>query len=173
MNKAFILLVTLMGYLFVADDSQAATITQDLGVIQQGTHFQATVNYYPDPWFDHTYSFTVPKNEGTGVAAINARFAGSTGIKFTLVEIWDGVKNWALTAVNPANDSSYFYGHFQGLECISCILNVQGRITAPHSATYNGNWTIIEPAAVPVPGSIWLFGSALVGLLSINRRGKR
>jgi probable HAF family extracellular repeat protein len=38
-----------------------------------------------------------------------------------------------------------------------------------HQGTVHGAF-VLTPAAVPVPGAVWLFGSALAGLLGVTRR---
>lgn len=168
MNKAFILFLLLTANLFAADESKAANITQDLGVIQQGTMFEAK---HQSEWFQDTYTFSVLPNQGTGAAAINAHFVGSSGIKFGLVQIWDGAKYWAMESINTLTHSSFF-GKFVGLTCTNCKLIVEGHSYGADVTAYNGNWTIVnDVAAVPVPSAIWLFGSALVGLIRLNRRG--
>ncbi len=39
-------------------------------------------------------------------------------------------------------------------------------------ANYSGNLAIQGASAVPVPAALWLFGSALVGLMGVSGRKK-
>ncbi len=68
---------------------------------------------------------------------------------------------YALSGANPAAYNIAFSGNGVGTVCgtLDCVNNGG-----------NGGG---GPAAVPVPTSIWLFGSALVGLLGVNRRQLR
>lgn len=163
MKPIFLLLM-----LFVSCSGHAETINLDM--IRQGGTFEATHSYEPNPWFSDSYKFSVIPNNGVGVAAINARFQGSNGIKFTLVEIWDGLKRWSLNTVNPANGSSYFVGHWIG-QCTDCTMTVEGRVIGGGNASYTGNWTVVNDVApVPLPAAFWLFGFGVVGLLVRGRK---
>jgi hypothetical protein len=165
------LIAIILAFGALAKQSHAAGITQDLGIIKQGSTFQATHNYYPDPWFQDTYTLTILPNSGVGNAAIAARIPTSSGIKFTHGTINDGVKDWLLTTTNPAEGPTTIHGSFYGLSCITCIMTIEGRVISPDRASYTGNWQIIETnaSAVPLPGAVWLFGFGITLIIGMSK----
>jgi hypothetical protein len=69
---------------------------------------------------------------------------------------WSGAEN----ATNPRN-AWYFY-------------NVLGNQGFTNKGVQFHAWAVSpgQVAAVPVPGAVWIFGTGLVGLLSLKRRGQ-
>lgn len=52
----------------------------------------------------------------------------------------------------------------------ACMAGEQTGTSMMAATPLSLNITSVTPAAVPVPGAVWLFGSALMGLLGVNRR---
>lgn len=47
------------------------------------------------------------------------------------------------------------------------VLEVRGNVVGASGGSYSG---VLNIAAVPIPGAVWLFGSALAGLVSVRRK---
>ncbi|NOT86460.1 MAG: hypothetical protein HOP02_17140, partial [Methylococcaceae bacterium] len=52
------------------------------------------------------------------------------------------------------------------------IFSVTGTVSAVE-ASYSGNIQLSGASSVPVPAAVWLFGSALVGLMGVSGRKKK
>ena len=81
-----------------------------------------------------------------------------------------------------ANSSVFTYSGFDHTKAISIIADElapgpAGWVSFPGSPVATGQpvwnyWTNLSVTAVPVPATVWLFGSGLIGLIGIARRKK-
>ena len=76
----------------------------------------------------------------------------------TVIDGWTTViaPGSSVSVISPSNLGAGTY-----------VLEVRGNVTGAAGGSYAG---VLNVAAVPVPATLWLFGSALGGLVSIRRR---
>jgi hypothetical protein len=189
MNKIFKL--TLLGVLWIslfAPNVGAATVyvgiddSLDLSVIV-GFQFDITGDQVYTP---ASFNTTVTDVDGSGLGGAIGLFGGSL----------DG---WTIYPTADGGGPQGFYGtdnYFTGVktnlvEGIIMSVDSPGAMTLDNwvlssdedmSGHYQGSWTVEEStilgdktmytmtAGVPIPGAIWLLGSALIGLLGIKRK---
>jgi hypothetical protein len=110
--------------------------------------------------FTHDYNFTSSDASSIFFAQVNQLPAD--GINFTSI-LFDGVSmNFnALTNIWSGNGTSTLAHNIQ-------LMGSQVIEGAQYSLTANASDG--SPSAVPVPAAIWLFGSALAGLLGVTTR---
>ena len=56
--------------------------------------------------------------------------------------------------------------------CYDFVVNVNGAGQVLDACSNQGLGTFTGPSAVPVPAAIWLFGTALIGLIGVGKRKK-
>lgn len=66
------------------------------------------------------------------------------------------------------------FGHTMSFPTSGAVFNLPEGFTinSADGAIVNNQWIDPRPAVVPIPAAVWLFGSGLVGLAGIARRGK-
>ncbi|MCQ8105771.1 hypothetical protein NP590_16800 [Methylomonas sp. SURF-2] len=123
-----------------------------------------------------------PSNVGTTgayLAAVNSKIAAEgenpdvasldpvNGVAFydTKVKGWDGAFLPGVPTKNGAGDYEFIWA-------TNPFADGKNQFTSLGKFTLglDGTLTFSNVAAVPVPGALWLFGSALVGLLGVSRR---
>lgn len=145
----------------------------------------------PIPWSDQVVVFAdAGDNLGATVApdnpinmAFNNSIQGSDVLATFTLNRFSGFQNFSLTFAQGAvdlltiNQSDFTVSNLNGT--YQLVLNALG--TGNFTATMGGNvlanassftFRVDTPAAVPVPAAVWLFGSALVGLVTVGRRRK-
>jgi hypothetical protein len=96
-----------------------------------------------------SFSFTLPNSTYGNLPASDILFLDAAG--------------------NTLFDLAYFQGNpLANVSLPTSVLGVKDILLA--SGTFYDN---INVTAVPVPGAIWLFGSALMGFMGVSRRNKR
>lgn len=126
--------------------------------LEYATTDPADSNGFPGPWDPVSSFFTGVDQVSAG--AIDGLFVGSFGgvsgdapiarLNFTL---GTGVSNSVITLAEAAVGGQWA---------------TDGGNPTTFTNTYNG--AVVNPAAVPVPAAIWLFGSGLAGLAGVARR---
>jgi hypothetical protein len=146
--------------------------------------FAATYNLIPNPistsapfsagpvngQFSDTFKFRVVPNSGGSTSLTNIGFDLRGGIINDFKAVINGTINLVLerTTVNGGAVLSVLSQTFGALDAnIEHSLVVSGNAV---NASYGGNIAIKQVGAVPVPGAVWLFGSALVGLFGVGKR---
>ena len=145
----------------------ASTYNLDL-VNPQTVHYGA-----PNVNFNDTFTFTIASGDVAAAAAIKL------DISFGNLSVW-GISNFLATSNSPAltfsatlDNANATIGYHSGLLTAgSYSFDVTGTTTGLNGGTYTAGFTNLSAnaSAVPVPGAIWLFGSALFGFASLNRR---
>ncbi|NOT84414.1 MAG: hypothetical protein HOP02_06430 [Methylococcaceae bacterium] len=121
--------------------------------------------------FSDDWNFTVGPNSG-GAANVTITGIGSLNLS-DLNAVILGAGNFSLLFSNVNNQllGLNFGALDPGNYTLQVTGNTFGSTTDSHS--YSGNLSISNGvAAVPVPGAVWLFGSAIVGLIGISKRKK-
>lgn len=120
--------------------------------------------------FSDDWNFTVGPNTGgaanvtiTGIGSLNlsdlkASILGAGDLKLLFSNVSNELLGLSFGILNPGSYTLQVTG------------NTFGSTTDSHS--YSGNLSIGNVAAVPVPAAVWLFGSAIAGLIGISRRKK-
>src|SRR5689334_17133028 len=87
--------------------------------------------------------------------------AGCPGVGCTLIDAWSTPVNYGPTTgtVSVLPSTTLSAGTY--------VLEVRGNVVGAAGGSYSG---VLNIAAVPVPGAVWLFGSALAGLVSVRRK---
>jgi hypothetical protein len=163
MKKLFVVLGLAMSA--VSFQASAANFTLDL------TDFSETFGKKVTGAFSHDYSFTVPSNLGGSAHLGNTTFSGLQKILGFGASL-DGV---GFTAEKDGNVFELHLNEFLSLATNATHhLIVSGTGITGKSASYGGTIAIVEeqsPGAVtPIPAAVWLFGSALMGLMGVKRR---
>jgi hypothetical protein len=176
---AFIALILISG--IITKQASAASLSLDkqfidIGRIQQGTPFEFTVT---GGSFHASASVQVPANMSIGTAAINAHCGYNEtdpskrcpNITFENATLTDVVSDLQRDlAINNTPLYASIHGVWDKLKAGYYRLDIDGFIDPYGTATISGNWNIVEPAAVPLPPSVLLFGASLLGLLKLNRK---
>ncbi len=121
--------------------------------------------------FSDTWKFTVGSNSGGNSSVTNASFS-SNGAISNFAAVIDNAINFTLStqSLGGGNVLTLLSGSFGSLSVGAHTLVVSGNAS---NASYGGNIVIDSaPSGVPVPAAIWLFGSALVGLMGVSGRKK-
>lgn len=159
--------------LFLASMNVSAAvyqITPDPITTSAGFHNSTPVNGS----FTDTYVFNVLQNDGGAVAVTNIQTQGQGWITDMQVII-DGTIIATKDKIGGAAESilNVLSTTFSSLTIGEHQLVISGNAV---NASYGGNLTIIPAnapvGAVPIPGAVWLFGSALVGLMGFSRKKK-
>lgn len=107
------------------------------------------------------WSVSENKNAGGGFGKFGLQLSGNGGsrtdiLNFSITGVdGDSIDSYALASIlNPSSDE-FFAAHIAGFDEI-------GGVT---SAQFSGSTSV-----VPVPASVWLFGSGLIGLVGVARR---
>jgi hypothetical protein len=96
-----------------------------------------------------SFSFTLPNSTLGNLSQMDVLFLDAAG--------------------NTLYDLAYFQGNpLANVSLPASVLGVKDIVLA--SGTFYDN---INVTAVPVPGAIWLFGSALMGFMGVSRRNKK
>ena len=120
---------------------------------------------FPALWDDSRSDNKGPEPESAVMGKINGR-----DLLFLGLERSNAVMVWDLTNLaNPAFLDMIFTAGNVSPEGLSFFSNDNGHYLAV-AHEVSGSTALYKVNAVPVPGAVWLFGSALVGLLSANRR---
>lgn len=134
------------------------SLTHDLATSMSGNLVTATV-------FLQNSTNAVSGGGYDVVSTDNATTYGNSNAFFTLVFDASNITNTSATA------SQIVYGDFTALGLMMPMLSGTVGMTGYASGgSMGGMPTELSIAAVPVPGAVWLFGSALAGLFGINRR---
>ena len=114
--------------------------------------------------FTDTWNFTVSKPV-TGAASVTNIGINNTNISGFKAVI-DGTYQLLTTTANGVlNTASGVFNLATG----GHYLTISG--TGANGASYGGNLAVsTSVGAVPVPGAVWLFGSALAGLVGLTRK---
>ncbi|MCX7088101.1 MAG: hypothetical protein NTV00_08635 [Methylococcales bacterium] len=152
--------------------SGAAPVTNtNLGTVVAGTPFGQT-HTVADGVFSDGYDFSVIPNSNVAAALITVKLSGAGYINFTS-GLLDGAVPLSVVVdnVNPLFGS--VTATFGALTSGVAHRLVLGGNAVDGTASYNGNWQVVAPVtATPIPGAVWLFGSALVGLMGVSGRKK-
>jgi 3-phytase len=120
---------------------------------------------FPALWDDSRSDNKGPEPESAVMGNINGR-----DLLFLGLERSNAVMVWDLTDLaNPAFLDMIFTAGNVSPEGLSFFSNDNGHYLAV-AHEVSGSTALYKVNAVPLPGAVWLFGSALVGLLSANRR---
>jgi hypothetical protein len=135
--------------------------------------------------FVDTYVFTITSAQTTSVTTtVNlGDLYGITNLQERLYA-WSGtpystgtppggsIQGW--TTVNPAGPGvtiSNAVINQTGLAAGTYALEIRGNASGLAGGSYSGVLNLgVVPAVVPVPSAIWLFGSALAGLVGVRRK---
>lgn len=120
---------------------------------------------FPSLWQDGRSDNKGPEPESAVVGNINGR-----DILFLGLERSNAIMTWDLTDLNNIQflDMLVATGDISP-EGLSFFNTAQGSFLAV-SNEVSGTTSLFKVSAVPVPGAVWLFGSALLGLLGVSRR---
>lgn len=121
--------------------------------------------------FKDTFNFSVVPNVGGSSSITNIGFDLKGGLITSFSAVIDGTINLVLTQSTITGGAilSVLSQTFGALSQGAHTLVVTG---TGINASYGGNLNISPVGAVPVPGAVWLFGSALVGLMGLSRKKK-
>jgi 3-phytase len=120
---------------------------------------------YPGLWVDDRSDNKGPEPESAVVGNVNGR-----DILFLALERSSAVMVWDLTDLNDIKflDMLVAAGDISP-EGLSFFNTTQGSFLAVANEV-SGTTSLFKVAAVPVPGAVWLFGSALIGMLGLRRK---
>lgn len=149
-----------------------------------------------DHWQIDTTAPAVTVVDGTTMGGHYAHSNGMDAVQQPVMMHLGGIFNVASFSLNASSyDGQSFYGQYNptldflganGLSLGSAAFSVTGNtfsaaLTAPlqgvtdvllsGGAVYNN--MSFNVSAVPVPGAVWLFGSALMGFMGVSRRNKK
>ncbi|OAI09248.1 choice-of-anchor I family protein [Methylomonas methanica] len=118
-------------------------------------------------WDDGRSDNKGPEPESAVVGKVDGR-----DLLFLGLERSNAVMVWDLTDLNsPAFLDMLFTGGDVGPEGLSFFSNAQGSYLAVANEV-SETTSLYKVSAVPVPGAVWLFGSALLGLIGMKRGRK-
>ena len=129
-------------------------------------------------WDANTAVVTDLGSLGTDSSAFFINNAGQIVGSSTLADgsghatLWDGNNIIDLNNFLPAEFATAGWVLFQGNAISDNGIIVGWALNGPdpNTAAYGSFKLTPVPAAVPVPGAVWLFGSGLAGLISMKRR---
>jgi len=133
---------------------------------------------FTDTW-DFQVSGNALLNDSQSATGITGLF--SQGVDLTSVQLFDGaslIATGALvtnTTIVPTNPALYITNYFDSLNNIALsvghqyTLQVQGDYIGFTGGSYSGTLAT-SPATVPLPSAAWLFLTATMGFLGLNRR---
>jgi len=152
-------LLVVLGLAMAALSFQASAATIDLGNITTAETFGGV--FKGKGPFSQTFTFTVPNNQGIGASITNAAIQVGAAIK-------GQIANFAATLDGQAMTLSST-GLFQLL-----MKDLPGSIAGSHTivvtGTSAGSFGGSVVAQTPIPAAVWLFGSAIMGLMGMSRR---
>ncbi|QPK64731.1 choice-of-anchor I family protein [Methylomonas sp. LL1] len=120
---------------------------------------------FPSLWDDGRSDNKGPEPESAVVGKVNGR-----DLLFLGLERANAVMVWDLTDLaNIAFLDMIFTTGDVSPEGLSFFGNAQGSFLAVANEV-SGTTSLFKVSAVPVPGAVWLFGSALLGLVGASRR---
>ncbi len=118
-------------------------------------------------WDDGRSDNKGPEPESAVVGKVDGR-----DLLFLGLERSNAVMVWDLTDLNsPTFLDMLFTGGDVGPEGLSFFTNAQGSYLAVANEV-SETTSLYKVSAVPVPGAVWLFGSALLGLIGMKRGRK-
>jgi len=128
-----------------------------------GSTISAQFGFGDDQTFTFTHDYNFTSSDASSIFFAQVNQLPADGINFTSI-LFDGVSmNFnALTNIWFGNGTSTLAHNIQ-------LIGSQVVEGAQYSLTANAS---AAPSAVPVPAAIWLFGSALAGLMSVTTRKK-
>ena len=142
-------------FLNYAGDSQIATLTKVLG------------DSYADSYFDIWVNFNSDVSVVSGDYFGNQSVGGSI---FAYDENDNELSSFSLSALTDASAvgllGSFDFGSLTGIRSLHLISD------SASAATMLDNLSYATTLVVPVPATIWLFGSGILGLMGFARRKK-
>ncbi|OAI11691.1 hypothetical protein A1359_01700 [Methylomonas lenta] len=121
--------------------------------------------FYPALWDESRSDNKGPEPESAVMGNVNGR-----DLLFLGLERSNAIMTWDLTDLNDITFlDMIFTGGNIGPEGLSFFSNAQGSFLAVANEV-SETTSLYKVSAVPVPGAVWLFGSALVGMMSFARR---
>ena len=126
---------------------------------------QIIATFYPQLWDDGRSDNKGPEPESAVIGNVNGR-----DLLFLGLERSNAIMTWDLTDLNNIQflDIIFAAGNI-GPEGLSFFSNAQGSFLAVASEV-SETTSLYKVSAVPVPGAVWLFGSALLGFFGVSRR---
>ena len=122
---------------------------------------------YPSLWVDDRSDNKGPEPESAVVGKVDGR-----DLLFLGLERSSAIMVWDLTDLSsPTFLDMLFTGGDVGPEGLTFFSNAQGSYLAVANEV-SETTTLYKVSAVPVPGAVWLFGSALLGLIGMKRNRK-
>ena len=168
----------------------SADQTVDLGILPASTSISlGNSSLSPGSGFTDQWNFQVASNAAVVDAQNSVAFVGidsfavySSGVELTGVALFEGgtkLSNATLstssTSVPPLGSTVSYNSSLSYASLLaghSYSLEIQGLVLGTQPGQYTGTLTTVasSTAPVPVPGAVWLFGSALAGLVGMARR---
>ena len=131
------------------------------GLTQAGTNFGFTIFKGMDTNETTSYNHHGPWNSGNNSAGVTAATLIAGNTTFTPAD----VVAYTIGGAMPSNLNDITF-HAQANQVYTIVLG----------GYRNGKWVdtadgyVLTASAVPVPGALWLFGSAMAGLIGVGRR---
>lgn len=149
-----------------------------------------TTGFMSATWFDTSVQFYTAASNMGGTSVPAGSIQGGAIPSGTLNDIagtitmdlssyfayWGGADFHQGTGKNDGVTSSVATGVWDsntGLYSLSWISNIDPSVCGPLGATCSAEYTFegyAVASVVPVPAAVWLFGSGLIGLISVARR---
>ena len=107
------------------------------------------------------WSVSEGKNAGGGFGKFGLQLSGDGGSRTDILNfsiagvVGDSLESYALSSILSPSTGEYFAAHIAGFDETNGVT----------SAQFAGSTSV-----VPVPAAVWLFGSGLIGLVSVARR---
>ena len=121
-------------------------------------------------WFSNDQNGDLPNQSPDDIRTSVENKFGVTG----LVNVADGLISGNSASISTANPFSYLAIHFGKYELFFKFLTstTDFQISTNGSAAGLSNFRTYDarPSSVPVPGAVWLFGSALLSLAGLKRK---
>ena len=157
-------ILVVISFVMAVFSFQANAANIALGTISLSKDFSNTVSGA----FSDTYTFNTSLPSTVGVSATNVavKFSGNIfGEISNFAGTLNGVALEFSTATVGNAIAKFLVGNVSGATDYTLVLSGN----AGNGASYGGS---IAVAPVPVPAAVWLFGSALMGMLGVSRRKK-